>query len=199
MKQLALEFVKNCDKNGNNKFTQLRREGDVALYRRETLEGHLVGYEVFRFKTILKGTPGRGGIIVDEDYESYPGGKAFGRCAWFIGGKDAETRSMTKFTELVTGKVEVIESDEDEDKEIEGTLIPVVRISVVSEAPVKDGFQWPNTPFTQKQLASFNGFENYKVVYSDLMKGLSRGIIKVVGTKQTTNGKGKPAKIFVRV
>lgn len=198
MKQLEQKFVRNSDGNGKNTFTQIRRDGDVALYRRETMDGHLVGYEVFKFNIILKGAEGRGGIIVDEDYERYPSKGSFGKSAWFIGGKNAEDRAMERFTELVTGikTVEPVNTTEDDgdDDEIEGTAVPVIRV-VSSEAPVKDGFTWPKGRFTQKELAAWNHIDNYKQVYSDLMKGLSRGIIKIAGVRSRDDGK-RSAKEF---
>ena len=52
----------------------------------------------------------------------------------------------------------------------------------------------PEKPFTQKELAAFNGIDNYKAVYSDLQKMLSTGVLKVVGEREAT--RGKPAKLF---
>lgn len=195
MKQLEQKFVRNSDGNGKNTFTQIRRDGDVALYRRETMGGHLVGYEVFKFNVILKGAEGRGGITVDEDYERYPSKGSFGKSAWFIGGKNAEDRAMERFTELVTGiktvePVNTTENDGDDDDETE--TVPVIR---VSNKACKDGFSWPKGRFTQKELAAFNHIDNYKQVYSDLMKGLSRGIIKIKGVRSRDDGK-RSAKEF---
>ncbi len=189
MRILQTDFIQNADKSGNNRFIQVRKEKDVALYRRETTEGHLIGFEVFRFKTIQAGAPLPGGGVVEETYESYPGGKAFGRTAWFCGD---EERAVARFNELLTGKAAVVEAE----GETEHEAVPVVR--VVSTAPIKEGLKLPDGPFTQKELASFNGFDNYKVVYSDLQKMLSKGILKV-SEKVHDSTRGKSAKMFERV
>lgn len=46
MKQLETNFTLN-----DNTFTQVKRNGKAAIYKRETLEGHLVSYEVFAIKS----------------------------------------------------------------------------------------------------------------------------------------------------
>ena len=190
MKTLSTDFVQNADKSGKNRFLQIRREKDIAIYRRETIEGSLVGFEVFRFKTIQEGAKLPGGLTVSETYESYPGGKAFGRNAWFFGGVGCEERATQRFAELVQGKVEVVEPEEVDTEELK--LIPVLR--VVSSKPVKSGLKFPEGEFSQKELAAFNGFDNYKVVYSDLQKFLTSGVL--VKGSQRNSARGKPAQLF---
>lgn len=192
MKLLETEFVLNADKSGNNRFIQLKKEGNIALYRREHMDGTLKGFEVFRFKTVLEGAGQRGGGTVTESYEQYPGGKAFGRSAWYISGEGAVDRAHEMFDSLVKGTVEV-ESETEETEETD-EVVPVIK---VSNAPMKDGLKFPEGPFTQKELASFNGYENYKVVYSDLMKALANGTLKVAGERPAP--RGKPARLFAVV
>jgi hypothetical protein len=60
MKQLDATFVLD-----NNKFTQVKRSDKAALYKRETMEGALVSYEVFS-------------IRIKNDAEVYPKKHAFG-------------------------------------------------------------------------------------------------------------------------
>ena len=189
MKLLETEFVKNCDLSGNNRFIQLKKEGNVALYRREHVDGREKGFEVFVFKLKPAGSPMRGGGFEAEDREPYPGKSAFGKTAWYISGENAVDRAHEMFDSLVKGKVEV-EPETEETEETE-EIVPVVQ---VSKAPMKDGLKFPEKPFTQRELATYNGFENYKVVYNDLMKGLNSGKIRVFGER--TAPRGKPARLF---
>lgn len=66
---------------------QVKRTGNVALYSvsKEKTPNLIRGYEVFRFKTVLKGTPLPGNLVVDQSYEQYPGTNMFGKTAWSIG------------------------------------------------------------------------------------------------------------------
>jgi hypothetical protein len=187
MKLLPQEKIENNDKSGKNRFVQLRKEGNFALYRREKLDGLLVGFEVFSFKTIQAGAPLPGGGTVEETYESYPGAAAFGRTAWFIGGDNAAERAHNRFDELVKGKVTP-------EPEIEEETVHAVTITKTPTTPIKLGLKFPDKPFTQKELAAFNGFDNYKVVYSDLQKGLASGLLVVAGERPAP--RGKPAKLF---
>ena len=92
------------------------------------------------------------------------------------------------FEQLLKNEKPEITVDDDE-----GETVPVVR--VVSKAPVKAGLKLPDKPFSQKELAAFNGFDNYKVVYSDLQKMLANGMLKLAGKREST--RGKSAQLFV--
>jgi hypothetical protein len=156
------------------------------------MDGTLKAFEVFQFKTVLEGAGQRGGGTVKESYEQYPGGKAFGKIAWYISGGNAVERAHEMVDNLVKGKVQVEpEADEIEETDETEEIVPVVK---VSKAPMKDGLKFPEKPFTQRELATYNGLENYKVVYSDLMKGLNSGKIRVFGERPAP--RGKPARLF---
>ncbi len=185
MKTLEKTFVKNCDKSGDHKFIQVRRDGNVCLYRRETLEGRLIGFEVFTTKVIKAGTPLPGGGAEVEDREPYPGKSSFGRTAWQISGPDSDKRANERFEALVKGDVKVEEEIEVDSEE----TVQVARV-VKGEVTLK----LPDHPFTQKELAAFNNIENYKAVYGDLQKMLSTGVLKVSGEREST--RGKSAKLF---
>jgi len=105
MKLLRVDFTTNADKMGDTDFHQLRKEKNVALYRRHTLTGALVGFEVFQVKTVPAGTLLPNGVTVQENYESYPRSKSFGKTAWFIFGPDAESRANLRFEKLLTESV----------------------------------------------------------------------------------------------
>ena len=50
MKKLEKSFVMNADKVGDNTFTQIKREGQVAIYQRTDMDGEHRSYEVFIIK-----------------------------------------------------------------------------------------------------------------------------------------------------
>lgn len=181
----------NADKCGNHTFTQVRREKNVAAYRRNKVtNNHFEGFEVFLIKVVKAGAALPGGGKVAEDYEQYPGSSAFGKHAWSIGGaeKDAEKRAMKLFDSLLKTEIPVVVEAETEETE----TVPVARV-VRGEVTLK----LPDNPFTQRELAAANDLENYKAVYSDLQKMLKSGVLKVVGEKQA--GRGKAAKLFQKV
>lgn len=189
MKILEKTFTMNADKCGNHTFTQVRREKNVAAYRRNAVDsGRFRGFEVFVVKVVKAGAPLPGGGVVAEDYEQYPGASSFGRSAWSMCGneKAALAATMQKFDELLKGKAVVVA---EEPAVIEGETVPVARV-VKGEVTLKI----PDQPFTQKELAAFNGIKNYKEVYSDLQKMLATKAVKVVGQREVT--RGKPAKLF---
>ena len=179
----------NADKCGNHTFTQIRREGNIAAYRRNRVtDGSVHSYEVFIVKTVKAGTALPGGGTVAEDYEQYPGASAFGRHAWSISwGPGAEARVNRKVEELVKGAVPVVEIEGEETE-----IVPIVRVGGKSKE--RRALNWPSQPFSQKELAAFNGIVNYKEVYTDLQIGLASGFL-VKGDK-VDSVRGKKKQLF---
>lgn len=184
MKNLELTFVMNADKCGNQTFTQLRREGNIVLYRRTPVGSNTIhSFEVFLVKTVKEGAALPGGGTVTETYESYPGKAAFGRHAWSCGTlKSANAR----FDSLVKGQLPVVEAETEETE-----TVPVIRIS--KGAPRRK-LNFPSQPFSQKELAAFNGIDNYKEVYTDLQRFLADGTL-IKGAKRES-ARGKSAQLF---
>ncbi len=81
MKKLQKEFTGNYDKVGMNKFVQIKKENNVAIYQRFNTDGSHRSYEVFIVKDVPKGAPLPNGKTVEESYEQYPGANAFGKTA----------------------------------------------------------------------------------------------------------------------
>lgn len=79
---------------------QVKREGNVAIYSFSKVKtpAKIQCWEVFRFKTVLKGTPLPGNVVVEQTYEQYPGSNMFGRSAWSVGSLG---RAEEIFDELV--------------------------------------------------------------------------------------------------
>ena len=184
MKNLELTFVKNCDGSGNHTFTQIRREAIVAAYKRNKVSnGHFQGVEVFLIKTIREGAPLPGGGQVTEAYEQYPGASAFGRHAWsFTGNEDVATKAaMARFDTLLKGQIPVVEGED------ETEIIHVARVGK-SAAP-RRSLNFPEKPFTQKELAAHNHIDNYKEVYTDLQRFLGAGTLVKYAKRESTHGK----------
>lgn len=82
-------------------FTLLKRENDVAIYKR-TIEvtGSFEGYEVF--KVTRHNGYELGGQVV-KPAESYPGSTAFGKTAFFV---MTRKRAEEKMHELITKQLE---------------------------------------------------------------------------------------------
>jgi hypothetical protein len=194
MKPLQTKFVKNCDNRGDTTFVQLRRQGNVCLYRRFSMDGKPLECEVFAVKTILAGASLPGGGTVAETYESYPGKAVFGKSAWACCGLNCEERANQRFDELVKGKIKpIIEA------EIEPEETGSVRVIRVRAPVVKKELKLPEGKFTQKQLGALNGFlgDDCKNIYLDLKRLLSEGILKVVG-EQASKSRGRPQKVFCK-
>lgn len=187
MKTLEQTFVKNVDKCGNHTFTQIRREGNFCIYRRNRVsDGTVHSHEVFITRVIKAGTPLPGGNEVAEDYEQYPGCNAFGRTAWSYSGPAGERAANIKF-DIIKLKKDL----EEVEIEVDGTVttIPVARV-----AKSKVSLKLPGKPFTQKELAAHNNIANYKEVYSSLQSMLADKILRLAGTREVT--RGKAAKLF---
>lgn len=191
MKILEKTFEMNADKCGNHTFTQVRREGNVCMYRRNRVTNNrLHSVEVFLAKVIKAGAKLPGGGVVMEDYEQYPGASMFGRSAWSTGTVESGTLI---FSRLLKKQSAVADEDTTADVSDETEIVNVMR--VVKPQGERRKLNFPSGPFTQKELASFNGIDNYKEVYTDLQRGLANGTLKIsVQTKEVT--RGRAAKMF---
>ena len=193
MKSLESVFVANYDKSGDNTFRQLRKEGAVALYVRESMEGLTLWYELFTFKTIKAGTPLPGGNTVQEDYEQYPGKSAFGKTAWVIAGENDLARANARFDELVktasdkSSAIFLAYIGEEETDE----AVPVLKVEKLSSETIKI----PVGQFTHSELADANqtGKSQVYFILQDMVKA---GSVKVVGTRKPAGGRGKPSNVF---
>ena len=193
MKSLELEFVANYDKCGDHTFKQLMRQGNVALYDRQSMEGRSLWHEVFVFKTIKAGTPLPGGNTVPEDYEQYPGKSAFGKTAWAIAGGDYAKRSLAKFNELVKKAADLLKESEDEADADASPSVPVVKVEKQTSS-----INFPAGKFTHSELAEFNG-KTRSQVYFVLQDMIKAGVIISAGTRRPESGKGKACNLFEKV
>jgi len=176
----------NADKCGNHTFTQVRREGNICMYRRNRVDNdRLHTVEVFVTRVVKAGSPLPGGGTVAEDYEQYPGASSFGRTAWSTG--DIKGGELI-FERLLKKQIAVEEADTNETE-----LVPVAR--VVQPKGERRALNWPTVPFTQKDLAAFNHIDNYKEVYTDLQRALATNHVRVCEQVKEVN-RGRAAKMF---
>lgn len=126
---LQTEFITNADATGDHVFTQMRRQGNVAIYRRnEVGSTRAFGFEVVLIKTVKAGTVfAKGAKPTEKDYESYPGGKSFGKSAWFY---STESKAEEKFEELVKNEQPEVTYT------IPNTIFTLVEFSKVNSLPV---------------------------------------------------------------
>lgn len=172
MKKLEKQFTMNADKVGDNTFTQVKREGKVAIYKRTRPDGEIKSYEVFIVKTVEKGAPLPNGKTVEETYESYPGSASFGKTAY-----DCKTldRAEERFAELLE---KVKNSDEAKEESIKSGK-PVKRGRKASTN--KKTVPLPTGKFTMKMMISDTG-EKQPTLYNIIQKWIAEGKVKVAGT-----------------
>lgn len=212
MKTLELTFVKNCDKTGDNTFTQVKRyiadgiEGGVAMYKREDMTGALKGFEVFIFKVIHEGASLPGGNTVQESYEGYPGPNSFGKTAYFC---TSIERAEERYTELVNKLIKKNSPESVESDPIAGEVIAPTVAETPMETPVKTGKRgrkpvvrtivYPENTFNMKQLVSANPDISQPVLYVELKKVISLGHVKEVDRVKSESGRGKLMVLYSTV
>lgn len=188
MKKLENQFTMNADKVGDNIFTQIKREGKVAIYKRSRLNGEVKSYEVFIIKTVEKGAPLPNGKTVEETYESYPGAASFGKTAY-----DCKTLDSAeeRFVELM---VKVKNSD-DAKKEAIKTGKPVRRGRKASVNKKVVPVPAKNSKFTMKMMVSDTG-EKRANLYIIVQKWIANGLVRVVGTQRKEGQRSRSEVVY---
>ena len=188
MKKLEKQFVMNADKVGDNKFIQVKRTDDVAMYRRERLNGEVKGYEVFIVKRRYKGDPLPGGQVEKEDRECYPGANAFGKFAY-----DCRTEEAAE--ERYEQMIRKAKDSQDAKEEAARTGKP----NKGRRSKAKVDVQPPTGKrFTMKFLVSSTGY-NQPQLYPVVRQWLTEGKVTVVGKERAEGGRGKPAVVYEAV
>lgn len=96
-------FITNSDACGDHVYTQVARKGNVAVYRRNKLNGSVFGFETIVIKTVKAGTVyAKGATPTAADTESYPGAQSFGKLGWHYPTQEA---ALNKLEELVKEEV----------------------------------------------------------------------------------------------
>lgn len=190
MKDIPEKFVKNCDLVGNNTFIQIKKEGNVYMYRRERMDGTVKSYEVFLGKFIAKGTPLPGGAVEKEDRIQYPGSAQFGKTAY-----DCRTISQAeeRFDQLVIKAKDSADAKEEAAK----TGIRNRGRRGTSKKIKLDMTLNKGTKFTAKFLMTVLGVTQ-PVLFPIIKQWEKDGVIKVNGSVKA-EGKGRPSTEYIVV
>ena len=190
MKDIPEKFVKNCDLVGNNTFIQIKKEGNVYMYRRERMDGTVKSYEVFLGKFIAKGTPLPGGAVEKEDRIQYPGSAQFGKTAYDC---KTEAQAEQRFEELLKKSANQAEAKEEAAK-------TGVRNRGRRGASNKNIVSVPEkgSKFNMKLLITNTGLAQ-PVLFPIVKSWLDSGTVKINGSVKSEGGKGRPAIEYIVV
>jgi len=184
MKDIPKKFVKNCDGVGDNTFIQVKKEGNVYMYRRERMDGTVKSYEVFLSKFIAKGTPLPNGAVEKEDRMAYPGSASFGKSAYDC---KTEDQAEIRFEQLVKKSKD---SEEAKDEAVR-TGKPNRGRRKAKKMEVNK----PNGKFTMKFLVESTGYSQPQL-YPIVQQWLTSGTVAVVGKQKPESGRGKPSLVY---
>lgn len=183
MKKLEKRFTMNADKVGDNIFTQIKREGKVAIYERSWPDGPVKSYETFIIKTVEKGTPLPNGKQVEETYEAYPGAASFGRTAYDCKTLDQAEDRFVELQNKVKNSEEAAEESKRTGKPNRG-----------KRAKAKSVVNLPKDKFTMKMLISSTGMTQPQL-YPMVKQWLSDNLIEIVDSVKA-EGKGRPSFVY---
>lgn len=183
MKKLEKSFVGNYDRVGNTRFVQVKRTNDVAMYRRENMDGSLRSYEVFLVKMRKKGDPLPNGAVEKEDRECYPGSAVFGRIAYDC---KTEDQAEARYEELIERAVELKAAA----AESKATGKRVVRRN-----KKKVDVQLPKGKFTMKMLVAETGMTQ-PVLYLILQNLIKEGKVQEVERVRVEGQRGKASVVY---
>ena len=205
MKQLAPEFVANFDKSGKNRFVQLKLNDSAAIYRREHLDGTVIGYETFAIKVGKAGSKLPDGNVVAEDYVKYPTAKVFGKWAWFC---QNETRANEWFDKFNNEPIDL--STEEDETEIDGDVdTHTTANEVVTDvetgvkrrgrvAKVRAEVTYPTTEkWSVKDILALNPDYEQPTMSLFLKDQIDANKVKLVGQAEKAEGqRGKAANLY---
>ena len=185
MKKLEKTFVGNYDRVGNTRFVQVKRTKEVAMYRRENMDGSVRSYEVFLVKTRKKGDALPNGAVEKEDRECYPGTSAFGRIAYDC---KTEDQAETRYDELIQRADELAEASEESKR----TGKKVVRKKKKTEITLPDG------KFTMKMLVAETGMSQ-PTLYIMLQNLVKQGVVQEVERVRVEGQRGRATVVYSSV
>lgn len=219
MKQLETTFTLN-----DNTFTQVKRNDKAAMYRRETLDGQFVSFEVFAVRS-------------KDETEVYPTEAAVNKWLYAPISEDRANIWFDRFTndevsgfqglDPVTAEPEAIVDDPSLEDVMESAIstdtvetpavatdaVEVVDPTAPEETPVvnvtPDGgatvtvakvvknkvtYIIPPGEFTANEFADANGLRRRKGIWGRIQNEIEAG--RVVFVKQTKVGKGRPTSFY---
>jgi hypothetical protein len=185
MKKLEKTFVGNYDRVGNTRFVQVKRTKEVAMYRRENMDGSVRSYEVFLVKTRKKGDALPNGAVEKEDRECYPGTSAFGRIAYDC---KTEDQAETRYDELIERAKDLLEASEESKR----TGKKGVRKKKKTEIAL------PTGKFTMKMLVAETGMSQ-PVLYLMLQNLVKQGVVQEVERVRVEGQRGRATVVYSSV
>lgn len=193
---LQTQFISNNDHVGDCLFTQLKRVGNVAIYRRDKVEnGKNIGFEVIIINTIKAGTTFfKGGTPTTNSTESYPGAASFGKIAWNCANLNLAELKFASVVKSMNDKALTPSVSEDLSEDVPvtpKTVSPVVSPKSHLSVTV------PTGEFTQAQFAVVNGMPERGSVYNVIKNLLNNGTLKE--SRRVQYGKGRPTCLYVGV
>ncbi len=186
MKKLEKTFVGNYDRVGNTRFVQVKRTKEVAMYRRENMDGSVRSYEVFLVKTRKKGDALPNGAVEKEDRECYPGTSAFGRIAYDC---KTEDQAETRYDELIERAKDLLEAQEESVKT--GKRVKVSRKKKVD-------VKLPSGKFTMKMLVAETGLSQ-PTLYIMLQNLVKQGVVQEVERVRVEGQRGRATVVYSSV
>jgi len=188
MNDIPKHFVKNNDFIGNCNFDLVKKQHDVYLYHRTTMEGKHFSYEVFISKFIAKGTPLPGGVFEKEDRMQYPGSAQFGKTAYEC--KDI-CQAEDRFDELLIKFKQ--KSDNKELSLKTGTVVKGRRGRKRHEFK----FQLPSIDqtFTMNQLVASSGVSQ-PLLYIRVQELISLGRVKEYSRVRKEGQRGRATVVY---
>lgn len=184
MKKLEKRFKCNYDKVGDNIFTQIKREGKVAIYERSWPDGGVRSYEVFIIKTVEKGAPLPNGTKVEETYESYPGSAQFGKTAFDCKTLDRAEERFLELQEKVKNSEEAAEEAQRTGKRNRG-----------KRSKVKPVVKVPKGKFTMKMLVTETGMTQPQL-HPIVKQWVKDGVVSVIDSVKAEGGRGRPSLVY---
>jgi hypothetical protein len=189
---IQTQFITNADACGDHIFIQLKRKENICLYSRTNVEdGRPMGFEVIVVKQIKAGQSLPGGNVVKADYESYPGGQAFGKTGWSFNSLKAAEDRFNK----------VVKKQQTSDKSSDIVVVSLVDIKTnpiltLTQPQSSTTQNIPTGEFTQAQFATANLLPVRGVVYNVIQTLVNKGLIKV--SQRVKMGAGRPTVLYVK-
>ena len=179
MKQL--EKLK-LDRGGVFMLKEVRREGNIAMYRQTHIGLNKVfGYDVFLVKELFAGESLPGGTVEKEDRECYPGPSSYGLTAFSCKTRE---RADIRFQQL---------QEKAKNKELlEEALGPGESLRKGKKKIDTSNIQFPDGQFTLKDVCLLNPGLTYGIINLRIKSGLARkvGEVKI--------GRGKPTNLYIK-
>ena len=191
MKLLQQQFTKLCDGLGEFSFTQIKKDGNVFLYKRCYSDGKFHSYEVFLTKPILKGTKLPGGAVVEEDYQPYTTANKGGFNCRFICDPDEDNaleRAEIAFKEIVD-HVKENKDNAEANGDVIGKRGRVAKIRPILNFP-------SNKEFTLKDIMAVNTDYSQSIIYTTVKEEIKKNKIKLLRREKLAGNKGKPSCIY---